>query len=323
MSRFLLKVCVWPLAAVAVLLGSRVMHAQEGLAAAKDLYLAASYDEALAALDRLPAAEGDSSTEALQIRAFALMALQRNDDARRAIEQLYALDPMFRVDETQASPRMQEAFRDVRRAVLPATVQREYARARELFERKAPQAHSTFARVLALLDDPDMEGHVMPDFRTVVTGFRDLSRLSLSDTPTPTPTPTPTLTPSPTPASPEAVRGDVAAAAAPAAPAVSSPAPSLSGGPDTVIVPPVAVDRALPRWEPPAGASRLLVFEGELEVAIDERGEVTAASLLEPIHPAYDQQLLRAARRWRFTPATMNGAPVAFVVTMPIRLEAP
>jgi TonB family protein len=302
MIRFLFKThaAVW-IATVTLLLSGRPAQGQDEVAAAKALYLAASYDEALATLDRLPASERDRSVDALQVRAFALLALQRSDEARAVIEQIYARDPLFRVDGTQASPRIQAVFHDVRVAVLPGAVQRTYAKARDLFEHKDPKAIAMFERVLTLLDDPDMEGHAVPDFRTVVAGFLDLSRLSLS-APAPAPRHDAAATPVPSPP---------AAAAPPAAP---EPA---------IVVPPVAVTRSLPPWDPPAGPSRLLVFEGELEVSIDEHGDVTAASLPEPIHPAYDQQLLRAARQWKFTPATFNGAPVAFVLTMPIRLQAP
>jgi TonB family protein len=288
--------------AMITLLVSRPAQGQDGVAAAKAQYLAASYEEALATLDRLPAGERDRSVAALQVRAFALLALERSDEARAVIEQIYARDPLFRVDGTQASPRIQAVFHDVRVAVLPGAVQRTYAKARDLFEHKDPKAIAMFERVLAWLDDPDMEGQVVPGFRTVVAGFLDLSRLSL------------------------AAPGPAARHDAPAATPVSSPPPAAAppAAPEpAIVVPPVAVARSLPPWDPPAGASRLLVFEGELEVSIDEHGDVTAASLPEPIHPAYDQQLLRAARQWKFTPATFNGAPVAFVLTMPIRLQAP
>jgi TonB family protein len=47
-------------------------------------------------------------------------------------------------------------------------------------------------------------------------------------------------------------------------------------------------------------------------VVIDESGAVESAFIADPITPVYDGLALRAARGWRYRPATVNGVPVKF-----------
>jgi TonB family protein len=58
-----------------------------------------------------------------------------------------------------------------------------------------------------------------------------------------------------------------------------------------------------------------------LTVTVDETGSVTSARLSGGILPAYDEELLAAARRWRFKPATRNGAPVKFAKVLEVVLK--
>ncbi len=56
-----------------------------------------------------------------------------------------------------------------------------------------------------------------------------------------------------------------------------------------------------------------------LELDLDERGRVTDARLLQSCgHDVLDKAALDAARTWRYTPATLNGRPVAVTVPVPI-----
>ena len=143
----------------ALLLPATAAADQDPLAGAKNLYLSAAYDEALAAFDRLQhdSPNGEAG-EAAQYRVFCLIALQRGDEARRAIEAIVNADPFYRPSDTQTSPRIRTVYQDVRRALLPAVVQRSYADARAAFDKKDPKAAAQFDRLLALLDDPDMKG---------------------------------------------------------------------------------------------------------------------------------------------------------------------
>jgi TonB family protein len=53
-------------------------------------------------------------------------------------------------------------------------------------------------------------------------------------------------------------------------------------------------------------------FEGNVvvEITIDERGEITAKSVLQSLGPKLDEKVLVALDNWHFHPATRNGAPI-------------
>lgn len=273
--------------------------ASEELDKAKELYRSAAYDEALTLLDGLPAAAAPAEAmEAREYRVFCLVALDRRDDAKRAMEALVKADPLYAMSEAEASPRVRTMFADVRRAMLPSIVQSAYADAKALFDSKDPKATASFDRVLTLLKDPDVAGNAgLADLTTVASGFRDLSR-ALEATAPAAPSRPPTATPPPTAA---------AGAARPAAPTVIP-----------VLVPPVAISQAVP--VPQVREER--VWDGEVEVAIDATGKVTAARMTKPIHPVYDQQLIRAAMQWTYKPATRDGAPATYTKQITIHVDS-
>jgi TonB family protein len=281
----------------------------DALARAKELYLAASYDEALAVLDNLrDGSPGNTETEVAQYRVFCLLALERGDEARKAIEAIVQADPFYHPPEEETAPRILHVFEDVRRAVLPSLVQRSYAEAKAAFDRKDPAAASQFERVLTLLDDPNMKGSPLSDLRTVASGFRDLSR-TLASTPGNAPV-----------SAPPAVQNTAANAGA-TAPAEASEPAVLRHGLEN-FRPPVVVSQPMPQMLlSPSISGR--AFKGTLEIMIDERGNVVTATLRESIHPLYDQELLRLARTWKFKPAMLNGVPTRFVKVMQIQLVAP
>lgn len=49
-----------------------------------------------------------------------------------------------------------------------------------------------------------------------------------------------------------------------------------------------------------------------LELFIDERGVVENVFVRESINPRYDDQLVAAARKFQYQPATLDGAPVRY-----------
>lgn len=265
--------------------------ASEELNHAKELYRTAAYDEALGVLESLSPTDTADALEVYEYRVFCLVALDRKDDARKAMAALVTASPSYAMSETDAAPRVRAMFTEVRRALLPGVIQRAYADAKASFDRKDTKAMAQFDRVLTLLKDPDVAGNAgLADLVTVATGFRDLSK---------------TLSPAPAPA-PVTPAKDTAEAVRPSTPAAAP-----------VLVPPVVVSQAVPI----AQLREEREWNGEIEVTIDERGRVIAARMTRPIHPVYDQQLLRAALTWTYKPALRDGSPTQFVKVITINLD--
>jgi periplasmic protein TonB len=57
-----------------------------------------------------------------------------------------------------------------------------------------------------------------------------------------------------------------------------------------------------------------------LEAVIDARGSVSSVQVLRSI-PLLDQAAIDAVRRWRYTPALLNGQPVPVIVTITVRFQ--
>ena len=60
---------------------------------------------------------------------------------------------------------------------------------------------------------------------------------------------------------------------------------------------------------------------GSLALVIDERGNVESVTLLTSLQPEYNAVLLKAAREWKFRPATKGGLPVRYRKVVGIRLN--
>ena len=267
--------------------------ASEALERAKELYRSAAYDEALGALEDLATGEETAETaEATEVQEYlvlCLVALDRKDEAHAAMAALVTADPSYTMSDAEASPRVRTMFADVRRELLPGVVQRAYAEAKASFDRKDPKAPAQFDRVLALLKDPILaDNAALADLATVANGFRELSTARVAAPPAPVPN-----------------------AAAPARTAV--PAPPIA----PVLVPPVAISQPVPI--PQIREER--EWSGEVEVTIDANGRVTEARMTTPIHPVYDQQLLRAARSWTYKPALRDGFPTVSVKQITINVD--
>src|SRR5438132_2077722 len=104
---------------------SAASPADDTLAAARDLYASAAYEDALAVLNRLRAPDGrpDEGRAIDQYRAFCLLALGRNAEAERAIEVVAAAEPMYHPSYADVSPPVRSACSDVRRPMPPNTIQ--------------------------------------------------------------------------------------------------------------------------------------------------------------------------------------------------------
>ncbi len=286
-----------------ILVAGTIAHAQEPLAVAKIYYASAAYEDALSALRAVPAtAEPVEVTEATAYRAFCLFALGRSEEARAAVESLVRLDPSYRPTDAQASPRVRAFFDDVRRPVLGTLARETYAAARESLKREEPAvAADGFDRVLGLLAeigdsaDPDIA-----DLRALTEGFRDLARLATEE------------------AAAEAEAAKARAAETPVAP---EPDPEhIYTDEDPGVVKPDVVSRAMPPWQFPAGVDARRAYSGVLEVIIERDGRVETAAMRDSVHPLYDPILLRAARSWRFAPATRDGVPVRYRYLLGVRI---
>jgi TonB family protein len=262
--------------------------------AARDLYASARYDEALAVLNDLRPA--DSTTAVTdrksieQYRSLCLLALGRGSEAESAIAAVVREDPSYFPGEAEASPRVRSAFSDVRKRLLPEIATARYTEAKTSFERKDHAAAVVqFKQVIALLDDADMGGK-LPDLRTLATGFLDLAVAAMAPPPPP---------PKPAAATP----------VAPPPPPQPDPNRTYTML-DRDVTAPVVVRQNMPHITP---AMRPQAKErGVIEVVIDEQGRVTYAAVRVSVHPMFDQELLAAARDWKYQPATFTGKPVKY-----------
>src|SRR5215831_16618330 len=175
------QVAVSSVVAGLILLAAGQLAAQDSLAAARDLYAAAAYEDALVVLNRLraPADLADGGRAIQQYRVFCLLALGRSAEAERAIEVIVSTDPQYRPSESDASPRIRSAFSDVRRRMLPTIIQQRYSQAKTAFDSKDfGAAAEGFKQVVELLSDPDARAAgtqpPLADLRTLAIGFRDL-----------------------------------------------------------------------------------------------------------------------------------------------------
>ena len=310
------------LATILVLAVSTFAAASDELARAKDLYRSASYDEALVALDQVAREiSGPALIETNELRLFCLIALDRKTEARVAIESMVNNDPFYKLSADQASPRVRTMFKDIRQALLPGIVQREYAAAKAAFDKQDPEASGQFERVLNLLDDPLLTpSPAFTDLRTVASGFRDLAKARVPKPEPPPAAPIPQVQATPVlanvaPPSPPAVSNDRPAASA----ARSGPVVYRDGDPD--VVPPVALKQTLPQWVvPPGTRAGAWQPDGVLEITIDESGNVINLVLRKAFNASYDAQLLKAARDWKYEPARKAGVPVRFTRNVAIRL---
>ncbi|MGH7820793.1 MAG: energy transducer TonB, partial [Candidatus Binatia bacterium] len=260
------------------------------LASARELYASARYDEALATLDGLRESTVTTTLDRRaieQYRSLCLLALGRNGEADAAIAAVVRTDPFFVPGEGDASPRVRNAYTDVRRRMLPQIANERYQAAKVTWDRKDyPEAADLFREAVALIDDPDMQGQ-LKDLRTIAAGFLELAA-TLAKPPE-----------APKPAEP--VR----------APEPARPTPArIYVAEDPNVIQPVVLRQDMPKVPAPVLARAR--ERGIVEVVVNEQGRVQEASVRLSVHPMYDSLVMAAAREWRYQPATVNGVPVKF-----------
>jgi hypothetical protein len=296
MKRFVIVGAMVALAAAVVAGASSTSDdSLASLSTARDLYSAASYEDALGMLNQLRTGglHGDDVRTIDQYRAFCLLALGRTSDAQQAIEAVVAADPFYQPSEAEVSPRVRTAFKDVRRRMLPGIVQDRYASAKAAFDRKDfPEAADGFKQVLDVLSDPDVGAAAgqppLSDLRMLATGFRELSAAA---------------------ALPPVLPVVSTAAAVPVPQPRLPAAPQIYGPDDVNVVPPASIRQVVPAFE-----FQMLVppSPGSVEIVINERGLVESAMMRKSIFPRYDAQVVEATRTWQYQPARLNGEPVKY-----------
>jgi TonB family protein len=295
-TRFL--VSLW----IAAALASPASAQQNPFAAARDLYASARYDEALALLNVMqPSIGGAPDRRSIeQYRLLCLLALGRGPEAESAIAAVVTADPLFVPAESDTSPRVRNAFSEVRQRLLPEIARARYVTAKSAFDRKEyPEAERQFTNLLSLLNDPQMGGR-LSDLRELAAGFLDLSTAAAA--------PPPVLKPEP--------KKEEAAPPPRVPPVVLQPG-RIWNGEEPGVVAPVPIRQDMPRV--PATIQSHTRDRGLLEVVIDEQGRVTGITIRSSVHPIYDSQLMTAAREWRYRPATVAGVPVKFRKLIQIR----
>jgi len=263
-------------------------NAQDSLQSVKELYASAAYEDALSAVGKIDGGAAPS-LEAEQYRVFCLVALGRMDEAAQAVEEVLNINPEYRPDAAQASPRIQSLFSEVRRRIGPALVKRMYQQGRAAMDRKDREAAiGQFEAMLRIANDADVRSDPsVSELKELGSGFLELSK---------------TLPAKPKPADP-------------------APANTVAARP-SVIVPPTAIQQKLPPWVPDP-VSRATEFRGAVRVQISAEGKVTNAEIIKSVHPAYDQSLLRAARGWLYEPAKKDGVAIPSEKTVEVAVTPP
>lgn len=317
--------------AVLMLMSVPRLGAQDPLASARSLYASAAYDEALKTLSELSAEGGGriagaSFREVEEYRFLCLLALGRNSEAKESISAVVTADPLYKLDENTTSPRVVNAFRNVRREVLPDILQNIYNAAKSMYDNKDYKgAEPQFRKVIGLVGDPDLNGKGS-DLATLSKGFLDLAVSANAAAAAPAPaapvaTNAAATTPpaggnAPTTTGASAPGSNAGANAAAAYPNRTIVATQPKAG---EIVPPRLMKRTMPNV--PSDLSRFgQLRPGEMEILIDETGKVTEAKFTKPIHPVYDSLVIAATRSWRYDPARADGVPVKFRVNLKVTI---
>ena len=268
--------------------------ADTSLAAARDLYVSASYDDALAMLSAL--SSGSRSMEERQsidlYRTLCLFALGKTADADRVIEGMLLRDPLYRAGDEELSPRVENAFQSARRRILPSVIQQKYAEAKAAFDKQDwASASAGFAEVLKSINDPDIAtvagAPPLSDIKTLALGFHDLA---VKSTPPP-PVPAPKVDAKP-------IR----------------PVKPFYTADDRDVTAPIALVQKVPKY--PANVTRPL--QGVVQFVIDENGAVQTPTMPVSIDMSYDGMVIAAAKKWQYQPAMLDGKPVKYMKRLTI-----
>ena len=286
---------------------------QDPIAAAKELYASAAYDEALTALRSARDQVGEEGArQADEYIAFCLLALGKSSEAEVAAESAVRRSPLASIDSRDASPRIEAMFTQVRMRLLPGLIREGYRTARDAMNQgDSARGLEGLGHVRLMLDaskDLGSWDETLTDIAVLVDGFLDLTRAAATQ---PTPPAAAAAATAPPTIPPMAVNGQPAPSA--------KPSTWVYNASDTDVTGPIIVRQDVPevRLDSP---TRAVKRSGVMEVTIDERGNVRNAVMRESISPTVDAQLLQAARSWRYQPAMKSGVPVYYLKVIGISI---
>ena len=303
-------------AVLVLLIWPAAVRAQESIQAAQTLYASASYDEALAVLDRLqkqPLASPDLR-DVQQNRALCLLALGRPDEAALAVAAVVASDPAYRPGDAGTPPRVRAMFKEVRGRLLPGIIVARYGESRTAYDgQQWADAARGFQLVIALAGDPDLSASDMKsvqDYKVLADGFEKLASASAATAEAAEKKVESPLPAAPAPSAPTADNTPAQTADRTPEQAAAPASPNrLYSAADANVTPPVVFRQDIPRW---SLSARPPSRDGMLELTIGLDGRIERATLTQGMAPAYDHDLLEATRNWRYEPARLDGHAVRY-----------
>lgn len=300
---------------VAAILLSRGLAEAADLAAVERLYAAASFEDALALLDRdagAPATAAERS-KSQQYRALCLLALRRMDDAAKVVEEMVREAPRSIPGLNEVPPRLASLIASTRQRLAPEIVRDRYRRGYAAYERgEMNTARADFTEVVGLIDDPSLALASQPllgDLRVLASGFM---KLAVPVVPVSPPMTVNAIATAPA-TQPAAIQSPAPAPAATAAAAGAAIATSLAR-----VVPPTPINQVVPAIPASLIAQLRRDRTGTVEIVIGADGRVQSARMIVPIHPQFDRDLLAATRQWLYTPARLGEVSVPFTKVLTI-----
>jgi len=287
------------------------LGAQDSLTAAKDLYASAAYEDALSTLTRLNGG-GPSAPEIArqvdQYRAFCLYALGRTDEAESVAESIIRKEPLTQLDTSDVSPRLETMFTNVRKRLLPSLIRERFRSARSAVDQKnysAAEPQLVEARLMiADAEKIGVKDDGLGDLSVLVDGFLQLSRSTVEQRNSP----------------PAAPASDATAAGA--RPEIQPlPAAAVAArvytAADDGVAPPMAFDQRMPAMTfDLVKISKAMKTNMVLDILVDEKGDVVDTFVRKSLNSSFDDLMVRAARRWKYRPATKDGIPVRYMKTI-------
>jgi TonB family protein len=264
--------------------------AQDAVARARVLYNAARYEEVLGVLEHADTSDRSPfAFDVMRYRALCWLALGQEREAERAIAALVDLDPFYAPDGREVSPRVAQAFTEVRQARLPGVARTLLTEARRALRRRdSNEANRLLRFATQLLAEPALATRPeLADLRLAADALAELGRLQVESASMVTARPL---------------------ARAQASESDASPFP---------------LAQSFPAWEPVESSVARTEYEGAVRVSVDAQGNVVAATIERPTHAPYDRLVLEAARDWRYRPARRDGVHVAADLVVEYSLRPP